>query len=212
MSTWRLARFAERAQDFHQRAVPEPAERSVWVCDATGPALVLGSAQADVGVHQAAGVAVVRRRSGGGAVLVVPGELLWVDLVLPARDPLWEDDVGRAFHWVGEAWARALAALGVDARVHHGALVRADWASEVCFAGLGPGEVTVDGRKVVGISQRRTRAWARFQCAALAHWDPAAIVPLLGLPPSAADDLADVAAPVGVGLEPLLDALLRHLP
>jgi lipoate-protein ligase A len=209
--SWGLSTFAERAQDFHQRAVPEPTERSVWVCEATGPALVLGSAQADVGVDHAAGVAVVRRRSGGGAVLVVPGELLWVDLVLPVDDPLWEDDVGRAFHWVGEAWAGALAAMGVDARVHHGALVRSEWASEVCFAGVGPGEVTVDGRKVVGISQRRTRAWARFQCAALARWDPAAIVPLLGLPARAADDLDGVAAGVGVDLDDLLAALLRTL-
>jgi lipoate-protein ligase A len=210
--SWGLSRFAERAQTFHQREVPAPVERSVWVCDATGPALVLGSAQPDGDVDRGADLEVVRRRSGGGAVLVVPGDLLWVDLVLPAGDALWQEDVGRAFHWVGEAWSRALADLGVEARVHRGALVRSDWSSAVCFAGLGPGEVTVDGRKVVGISQRRTRAWARFQCAALARWDPAALVPLLGLPASAADDLAGAAAGVGVDLDDLLAALLRALP
>jgi lipoate-protein ligase A len=204
------------AMAFHAREVPEPAMRSVWVGDATGPALVLGSAQADAGVDRvacaAAGVEVVRRRSGGAAVLVVPGELLWVDLVVPVGDELWQDDVGRAFHWVGQAWAEALAALGIDAAVHRGALVRSAWSSTVCFAGLGPGEVTVGGRKVVGISQRRTRASARFQCAALLAWDPAALVPLLGLPARAADELQDVAAGTGVALDPLLAALLRHLP
>ena len=210
--SWPVERSRASAADFHAREVPDPAERAVWVCDTTEPALVLGSAQHDDGVDRGAGVDVVRRRSGGGAVLVVPGEVLWVDLVVPAGDPLWEDDVGRAFLWVGEAWGAALAELGVAAQVHRGGLARAAWSFAVCFAGLGPGEVTVDGRKVVGISQRRTRAAARFQCAALGAWDPSAIVPLLGLPPSAADDLADVAAPVGVDLDALLDALLRHLP
>ena len=80
----------------------------------------------------------------------------------------------------------------------------------VCFAGLGPGEVTVDGRKVVGISQRRTRAWARFQCAALGRWDPAALAELLvGVP---ADEIADAATDAGVPLDDLLAASSAHLP
>jgi lipoate-protein ligase A len=214
--TWAVARAHTTAADFHARDIPDPAERTVWVCEATGPALVLGSAQPDAGVDRdacsAAGVDVVRRRSGGGAVLVVPGEVLWVDLVLPAGDPLWQDDVGRAFHWVGDAWAAALAELGVRGEVHRGPLVRSPWSRQVCFAGLGPGEVTVGGRKVVGISQRRTRAAARFQCAALAAWDPGTVVRLLGLPSSAADDLAEAAAATGVPLDALLQAFVQHLP
>ena len=69
MSSWEVERFAEAASTFHARTVP--AERAVWVCEATGPALVLGSAQRDEVVdHDAcarAGVEVVKRRSGGGA-------------------------------------------------------------------------------------------------------------------------------------------------
>jgi lipoate-protein ligase A len=214
--TWRVVRHAEPAAAFHARTVSEVAERAVWICDVAAPALVLGSAQRDEEVARAAcaaaGVDLVRRRSGGGAVLVVPGEVLWVDLVVPSGDALWHDDVGRAFHWVGEVWAAALAELGVEADVRRGALVHARWSAAVCFAGLGPGEVTVDGHKVVGISQRRTRAGARFQCAALGRWDPGAIVPLLGLPPTAADDLQAAAAGVGVDLESLLATLVRHLP
>lgn len=218
--SWRVERLPSTAADFHAREVPDPAERAVWVCDPTDPALVLGSAQPDGRVDRAAcarrGVDVVRRRSGGGAVLVEPGQVLWVDLVLPAGDPLWQDDVGRAFHWVGEAWSAALADLGAPGEVHRGALVRSAWSSEVCFAGLGPGEVTVGGRKVVGIAQRRTRSSARFQCAALARWDPAALLSLLALTSSeraVADvDLAEVAAAVGLDLELLLTALVRHLP
>ena len=133
-----------------------------------------------------AGVEVVRRRSGGGAVLVDPDDPVWIDLVVPAGDRLWVDDVGRATWWVGEAWCRALGALGVDPAclaLHRGPLERTAWSDRVCFAALGAGEVTAGGRKVVGISQRRTRRGARFQCAALLRWAPDRLVDLLALDP-----------------------------
>lgn len=219
--TWEVVRHAEPAATFHARAVPDPARRSVWRCEPTGPAVVLGSAQDEAVVDrvacEAAGFEVVRRRSGGGAVLVVPGDLLWVDVVVPARDPLWEADVGRAFHWLGDAWAAALHDLGAASRVHRDGLRRSPWSDLVCFAGLGPGEVTAPGgAKLVGISQRRTRGAARFQCAALGCWDPGALVGLLALEPaqrsSAAAALADVAVGVGVDLDDLFAVLLHHLP
>ena len=46
----------------------------------------------------------------------------------------------------------------------------------MCFAGRGPGEVFVDGAKVVGLAQRRTRAGARFQCAVLRRWEPERLI------------------------------------
>ena len=208
--TWRVERRASSVAAFHALELPEPAVRAVWVADPPAPALVLGSAQPDAVVRPDVDVDVVRRRSGGGAVLVVPDDVLWVDVVVPAGDELWDDDVGRAAHWLGRAWAAALDELGVTGEVHTGGLVRAPWSDVVCFAGLGPGEVTVEGRKVVGISQRRTRAAARFQCAALGRWDPDTLADLLVGVDAAA--IADVAAGVGVALDDLLAALLRHLP
>ncbi|MDZ7734039.1 MAG: hypothetical protein U5R31_14075 [Acidimicrobiia bacterium] len=102
----------------------------------------------------------MRRRSGGGAVLLDPDDVaVWADVVIPAGDPLADDDVGRATHVVGRLWVDVLGTLGVDARVHTGGLERTDLGRLVCFADLGPGEVTVGGRKVVGISQRRTAWW-----------------------------------------------------
>ena len=145
--TWAVERRSLPPSAFHALALPEPVGRAVWVCDATAPALVLGSTQPDAVVDRAAcqraGVEVVRRRSGGGAVLVVPGDLLWVDLLVPRADPLWHDDVGTAFHWVGDLFAAVLADHGQPAVVHRGGLVEGGWGREVCFAGLGPGEVTV---------------------------------------------------------------------
>jgi lipoate-protein ligase A len=127
------------------------------------------------------GVEVVRRTSGGGAVLVGPGHGLWVDLVIPKGDALWDEDVGRATWWLGDAWARALAELGVDGvEVHRGAMVRTAWSARVCFAGLGPGEVTAGGRKLVGVAQRREQRGALFQCAVAERWTTDLLVALLG--------------------------------
>jgi len=219
--SWAVQRWRERAATFHGRPLPDVVERAVWVCEPTGSALVLGSGQPDSHVDlaacAAAGVEVVRRRSGGGAVLVEPAAVLWVDVLVPADDPLWDPDVGRAFLWLGQAWARALADAGIASTVHGGAMRRSRWSDLVCFAGLGPGELT-DGsnRKVLGISQRRTRAGARFQCVVLDAWVPARLTALLALAPAdrdaAAAELAPVAVGVGSAPDRLLPALLSHLP
>lgn len=108
----------------------------------------------------------MRRRSGGGAVLVVPEDTVWIDVILPVSDPLWDADVVRSSWWLGEVWAAALGDLGLQhGVVHRGRLRASQWSSMCCFAGLGPAEVVVGGRKVVGIAQRRTRYGALFQCA-----------------------------------------------
>ena len=208
--SWRVERRSLSAAAFHALDLPDPAERAVWVADPTGPALVLGSTQPATDVRPGVDIDVVRRRSGGGAVLVIPGDVLWVDVIVPSGDALWDDDVARASHWLGDAWAAALGELGVDGEVHRGRLVRSPWSAVVCFAGVGPGEVSVDGRKAIGISQRRTRAAARFQCAALARWDPSALADLLV--DVDVDAIAAVATGTGVPLDDLLAAFLRHLP
>lgn len=184
---------------------------SVWFLEVEGAALVLGSTQAPVTVTDPA-IEVVRRRSGGGAVLLAPGAVLWVDVVVPAGDPLWTADVGRSFWWLGEAWVQALGMLGVeDARWHDGPLVRSRWSEQVCFAGLGPGEVTLGGRKVVGMSSRRRRDAALFQCAALLEWDPSGLVSALGLGPDAHAELAGVAAGLALPAATLRGAFVEAL-
>ena len=158
--------------------------RRVLTCEVTHPAWVLGSAQPDATVErvaaEGAGIAVVRRRSGGGAVLLVPHQHVWVDVVLPADDPLAEDDVERATWWLGDAWARALATLGVPSpQVHRRGVTDRALGRVVCFAALGPGEVAAGGRKVVGVSQRRTRSWTRLQCVVHLHFDAATTASLV---------------------------------
>ena len=170
------------AATFHGRDVPEPAARAVWVHDVDRAALVLGSSQrddvVDVEAARRAGVEVVRRRSGGGAVLLIPGDVVWLDVIVPAGDPLWEPDVGRSMWWLGDMWG---ALLGGATEVHRGPLLANAWSTLVCFAGLGAGEVSRAGRKLVGISQRRTRSAARFQCAVHRHFDPVAVASLFAI-------------------------------
>jgi len=191
----------------HGRPLPAHFSRTVRLVEVTAPALVLGSTQPAVAGR---GADVVRRRSGGGAVLVGPGEVVWADVFVPAGDALWEADVGVAFHWLGRVWCDALGSLGVQAAMHQGAMVCSPWCRQVCFAGLGPGEVTVGGKKVVGISQRRVRAGSLFQCAALLRWDPRPMAELLGLDdPVAVQDLAELAAPLALPAARVEEAFLR---
>ena len=190
-------------------------ERSIVVLDVARPTLVLGSSQKDEAVDweraKAAGVDVVRRHSGGAAVLVEPGAAVWVDVTIPAGDPLWNDDVGRAFHWLGAAWAEVVAGLVEgDVVCYEGPLRKSVWSPQVCFAGLGPGEVTLGGRKVVGLSQRRTREATLFQCCAALRWEPERLLDLLAVDEATrgrgAVELRDVAA--GLGPRPELPAAL----
>lgn len=164
------------AAEVHGRDLPDRVTRRVRVVEVDRPALVLGSTQPDTDVDHAAAarldVGVVRRRSGGGAVLLDPGDTVWIDVEVGRDDDLWDDDVGRSALWLGRVWVDALDDVGVvGALAHTGPMVSSPLATVVCFAGLAPGEVTVGGRKIVGVSQRRTRAGARFQCAVPRRWD-----------------------------------------
>ena len=188
------------AGDLHGLDVPDDGLARVWVLEATGPAVVLGSTQrldvVDAAAAASAGVEVARRRSGGGAVWVAPGDPIWVDVIVPRGHRLWDDDVGRAFLPIGRAWRVALGALGIDGtRLHEGGLACGPLGGSVCFAGRGPGEVLVGEAKLVGISQRRSRAGARFQCAVHRRWDPAPLASVLAGSPDL-DALGDV----GTGL------------
>ena len=191
---WQLRHETGAAhQLFADDPLDEPVLRRVTLRTVTGPTVVLGSAQSDAVVDAdaaaAAGISVVRRRSGGGAVWLDPQSITWLDVTIPAGDPLWDHDVGRAFWWLGDVWADVLRSLGCGpATVHHGPLVTTPWSPLICFAGLGAGEVTLPGKaawgtagKVVGISQRRTRAGALFQCGVLHAWDPAPLLDVLSL-------------------------------
>ncbi len=193
------------------------------VLEVDAPAVVIGSSQRETDVDrraaEAAGVEVVRRGSGGGAVLLLPDEHVWVDAWLPAGDPLWVDDVVRAGEWMGEAWARSAVTLGFEAEhvaVHRGRVRASAWSAQVCFAGRGPGEVFVspEGQKLTGLSQRRTRDWIRQQVLVHRRWDAAATFALLAGDPGARRRAAEAHAETvaTVGAADAVAALVTALP
>ena len=205
--------------DFHARAF-DTAERSLWVPQLSAePTLVLGSSQSandvDHDALRSAGIGLTSRRSGGGAVLVSFDDLVWFDIVLPSTDPLWDADVGRSFDWLGTACQRALRSLDVETERHTGSLVSNEWSRKICFASLGPGELTVDGKKLVGMSQRRTRQASRIQVAILRRWDGEQHAQFLDVPGAdrarAAADLEHAAFGIPHSPTEIMDAVTDEL-
>jgi hypothetical protein len=76
--------------------------------------------------------------------------------------------------------------------VYRGPIRHSAWSRHVCFDGLGSGEVTIGTRKLVGISQRRTRSWARLQSSAHVAWRGAEMAAFFAPP---GPDLAALAVP-----------------
>jgi lipoate-protein ligase A len=213
---WSVDRRTGTARALHG-PWPPPAElhrRSVAVCTVVGPTtLVLGSTQRPDSIDRArvaqSGIEVVHRSSGGGAVLVAPSAQVWLEVWLPRHDPLWDDDVVRSSWWLGDTWARALEGLGArPLAVHRRSATRTEWSDVVCFAGLGPGEVTAGTAKVVGVAQRRTRAGARLHSMAPLDWDPAPLVGLLALDDHEARRARGALEDIASGVRAVVDARL----
>ncbi len=188
------------------------AGRRVVLRDVHRPVLVLGSAQpgslVDADRALEGGTRVVRRRSGGAAVLLVPGAQIWADLWVPRDDPLWSGEPRTSAAVAGEWWVRALRAVPLaeepDAlTVHRGGPVPAYGSDVVCFAGVGPGEVVRGGRKVVGLAQWRSREGVLVHGCAYRRWDPEPLVGLLALPVSERRALVEALRDVALGLEDL---------
>jgi len=218
--------FRAPAGDLHHLPFPEPLRGEVWVLEPSRPALVTGSTQAlseaATTAATAAGLDVTSRRSGGGAVLLYPGVGLWIDVFVAPDDRLFSSDIGVAAHQVGRCWANALGELGCGGELWTGPMAAGRWGASACFAGLGPGEVQIDGRKVDGISQRRTRQGARVQCHALVRAQNAKgpglqadLVDYLDLEGDEAASLRDhLSSAVGtIDVDPaeLQSSFLRHL-
>ncbi len=134
-------------------------EATMLVAHAGRPTLVLGGSQS-VDVLRSASlpsVSLRRRRGGGGLVLLRPSDV-WVDWWIPTDDPRWARDVHVSSARAGAWWATTLrGVVEGDVSVHVGSLSGEPAYRLVCFAGLGPGEVLVDGRKAVGLTQWRVR-------------------------------------------------------
>ena len=213
---WKVEHWEGPAGEFH--GLDPEHVRAVRSVRVSRPVIVLGSTQPTGDIDAAAaarlGIEVARRRSGGGAVYLHPDDSTWVDITIPRDDELWVDDVSTSMRWVGDAFASVLgSALAAGAPAVHDGPFRAGVLSRAyCFAGLAPGEVTVGGAKLVGVSQRRGRPGARMQCVVYHRIDPADFATCFadaGIS-SAVRDVPVALSPLGRA--ELLDALVAALP
>jgi lipoate-protein ligase A len=108
---------------------------------------------------------VVKRRSGGGAVLAIPDSFFWFNLLIPAEDKLYEPNLTKSFDWLGQKLYLTLKKLKFgtvqdlesDLRVNKSKLTHNPAGKLWCFMDSNYGEIFVQDKKLVGISQRRTK-------------------------------------------------------
>ena len=203
-----LLRLSSSQSLFDVERFRSEASRVALVREVSRPTLVLGSTQptglTGSGRVRRREVELARRRGGGGAVYLEPGDQLWLDAWIPRDDPLWKLDVSAAAEWVG-AWWIDCAGGARTARLRRPRRPRrARRLGElVCFAGRGPGEVFHGGRKVVGLSQWRAREGALFSSCAYLRWDPAPLLELVHFDEHVRAELARDLRRVAVGLSEL---------
>jgi lipoate-protein ligase A len=120
------------------------------------PSMSLGLRQAEpawLARCDALGVEVVRRVTGGGAVLHA-GDLTYA-VVAPADAPGLPSDLRGSYEWIR---ARLLAGLeGAGVAASNSRACRGADRLELCFAGATGYEIELEGEKLVGSAQRRTR-------------------------------------------------------
>ena len=168
-----------------------------------GPWLSLGygqrrRARGDEG-RRAAGVGVVRRSTGGRAVL--HGCDLTYAVAAPAH--LLPEGLRPTYALIAGAVAAALGDLGVAVeRVDDPSVARSDSEFD-CFATPVTDELCVGGRKLVGSAQRRVGAGVLQHGSIRVTADPPQARAALGLGDDVATSLAELGRPTG------LDALLR---
>ena len=149
------------------------------------PCLSLGSSQpfgaADSAFCAAHGVDVVRRPTGGRAVLHHL-ELTYAALAPLGRGPFTQD-LQAAYQAICRAIVAGLTALGVPAEVSgqpEGDLIKPTQAIP-CFIGPAAGEVVVGGRKLVGSAMRRIGNSILQHGSILERWDGVLQAGCLGL-------------------------------
>ncbi|HVN76606.1 MAG TPA: biotin/lipoate A/B protein ligase family protein [Thermoanaerobaculaceae bacterium] len=179
------------------------------------PALSLGFSQpyaaADAAFCAAHGVDVVRRPTGGRAVLH------HLELTYSVAAPLGRGalthDLQAAYQAICLALVRGLASLGVPAEVSgrpKGELVKPTQAIP-CFVGPAAGEVVARGRKLVGSAMRRVGDSILQHGSILEGWDGPLQAGCLGLADDSALRPAVVTLADLLGAPPARAALVRAL-
>ena len=183
-------------------------------------ALVLGNGQKPTVVNMAAcqaqGIEVVRRTSGGTAVLV-DADALSMEVALPPGHPLATTDIVRGYAWIGHIWAAAFQNLGIaSARALPVEELRAlppvekdDPVRLACYGTLSPWEVVSHHKKVVGLCQVRRRTGTLYQVGIYLRWQPENLVTLLAIDAATRTALAARLGELAIGVDELAGRSVR---
>jgi lipoate-protein ligase A len=163
-------------------------------------AVTLGRGQAedvvDVAAARAMGLDLVRRPTGGGALLHDEHEVTYA-VVLPHGFPGLPADLAGSYAFVTAPLVACLRTLGVDARIERGHGARGtegssrmgspkgspDDADDLCYLRREGVHVTARGRKISGGAQRRTSAALLQHGTVLVRRDADRMARLFGVTP-----------------------------
>ncbi len=135
---------------------------------------------------QAAAIGVVRRPTGGRAIL--HADELTYSLTAPADHPLLSGRVLDSYRTISAALLAGLRQLGVA--TEYAATAASGAKSAACFDTPADYEITVGGRKLIGSAQTRTSGAILQHGTLLLRADVAQLYALLELPDLSAADLA----------------------
>lgn len=206
------SRFEELYDYDILRTIEEPTAFVVRVAD---PLIVLGGSQPDQVVRDDVDEQfMVRRRRGGGGVVLVQPDDLWLDWWIPRGDGRVGDDVTRNSLLAAEWWYRAIAPVLAEVpQIHGGPLQVHKSLRDICFAGSGPGELFVGGKKFLGVTQWNVREGC-FLSTVIPSWPLHDVaLALREVPEGLNEALADVATARDLGVlgqaEDLIDEAIR---
>ena len=117
MGSWSIKR-SEGSVAARHLTLPTFESRQIIIHEIDKPTMVFGTTQKNMSLEAAIDCDYVYRKSGGGAVFLEPGKVLWVDFVVPREDPLWCDDIRRSSVWLGELWVSAMKEIGLYGKVY----------------------------------------------------------------------------------------------
>jgi lipoate-protein ligase A len=159
----------------------------------SGPWLSLGYGQRPGPERLAActdaGVGVVRRVTGGGAVLH-GGDLTYA---IAAPEAVLPPGLRATYQLIGAALRSALLALGIDAQSAPGAAAARRRGSFDCFSEAAGDELCAGGRKLVGSAQRRARGGVLQHGSIRVFPDPEPLRAAAGLDAGSATSLRELA-------------------
>ncbi|HNS50109.1 MAG TPA: lipoate--protein ligase family protein [Anaerolineae bacterium] len=175
------------------------------------PCLSLGRNQPlsdiDLEACRAAGADVVRRPTGGRAILHT--DELTYSVALPASDPRAAADVMEGYRRLSEGLLAGLRRLGVDAGPAGQGCRRQGETGPACFEVPSTHEITAGGRKVAGSAQWRGRGGVLQHGSLPVRGDLGRIADLLALPQAERETLRQAVRSRGITLE---EALGRAVP